>query len=314
MWTFIAKRLGIALPTVLVVATVSFFLVQLVPGDPAALILGDQAGGAQRAALNHELGLDQPLFTQYTSWLGQAVQGDFGDSFLTGQPVSQALAQAVPVTVSLAVLATLLSVVVGSGLGLLSAVRRGGTADRAVYAVCTVIMAIPGYWLAAVLVLLLAVRVRLFPTGDYVELSQSPGQWLGHLVLPVLALGVPSVARIAFQSRAAVIDVLGQPFVRTLQAAGVPRRRILVRHVLRNAAVPVVTVAGLTFLFLLGGVVIIEAVFNLPGLGTVMLQAVNNHDLTVVQGAVVYFSVLVTMVNLAADLAVGAINPRVRAA
>ncbi|MFJ3800039.1 ABC transporter permease [Streptomyces sp. NPDC090088] len=313
MWSFLSKRLGIAVPTVLVVATISFFLVQLVPGDPATLVLGQQADAAQRAAMDHELGLDQPLVTQYLSWLGQAVRGDFGTSFVTGQPVSQTLAQAVPVTLSLAVLATLLAVTVGTGLGLLAAVRRGRT-DRVVYAVCTCVMAVPAYWLAAVLVLLLAIRIRLFPTGEYVEFTQSPGEWIAHLVLPVLALGVPSVARIAFQSRAAVIDVLGQPFVRTLQAVGVPRRRILVRHVLRNAAVPVVTVTGLTFLFLLGGVVIIEAVFNLPGLGTVMLQAVNNHDLTVVQGAVVYFSLLVTGVNLAADLAAGALNPRARTA
>jgi peptide/nickel transport system permease protein len=297
----------------LIVATLTFFLVQLDPGDPAAYILGSTASKQQIAQLHTQLGLDRPLLEQFGSWLGNALHGDFGDSYVSAQPVSTALAQALPATLSVALLSTGCTLVAGVLLGIWAAVR-GGRVDKAVQTVCGFGMAVPNYWLAAFLVLLLAIKVRAFPATGYVDFTDSPGEWLAHLVLPVAALSAGVLAQVVFQARSATLDALSRDFVRTLQAAGIPRRRILLKHVLRNAAIPVTTVTGINFVMTLGGVVVIESIFNLSGMGNLMLTSVQGHDLTVVQGAVLFFSAAVVLANLVVDLVTAWLDPRVRTA
>lgn len=305
------RRIVLSVPIAAVVATLTFFLVELVPGDPAAFLLGSGATAQQITQLHHELGLDRPVVIQYGSWLGQALHGDLGTSLISNQSVVTTLGQALPVTVSVAMLATLFTLLVGVTLGVLAAVR-GGVLDSIVQWVGSITMSVPSFWLAAVLVLAVAIKLPWLPATGYVTVDSSPSLWASHLVLPMIAVGLAGVGPVAFQTRAAVLDQLSREYIRTLIAAGVPTRRILFKHVLRNASGPVVTVVSLGFVFALGGVVIIESIFNLPGMGTLMLKSVRSHDLPLVQGAVLFFSLLVVAVNLLADLVVAALNPRVR--
>jgi peptide/nickel transport system permease protein len=215
-------------------------------------------------------------------------------------------------TLSLAILSTLFTLLVGLVLGMAAAVR-GGRTDKTVQWLGSLGMAIPNFWLAALLVFVFAIQIPLFPATGYAELgTDGLGPWLSHLVLPILALSAVNLGQIAFQARAAFADTLSRDFIRTLQATGVPRRRILFKHLLRNASVPVVTVTGLTFIFTLGGVVVLELIFTLPGMGNLMLQSVQTNDFSVVQGGVLYFSLAVILVNLVVDVATAGLDPRVR--
>lgn len=305
------RRLASAVPIMAIVATLTFLLVQLVPGDPASFLLGIGATADQVAKLQSALGLDRPLLVQYGDWLGGLFQGDLGVSLVSNQTVTDALGRAMPVTVSVALLATAFTLVVGVSLGMAAAVR-GGVVDRAVLWVGSIGMAIPSFWLAAVLVLAFAVQVPLLPATGYISFTTAPGEWLAHLVLPMIAVGLAGVGPVAFQTRAGVLDQLSRDYVRTLAANGLSRRRILFRHVLRNASGPVVTVLSFGFVFALGGVMVIEAIFNLPGVGTLMLSSIRRHDLPVVQGAVLTFSAIIVAVNLLTDLVSAALNPRIR--
>lgn len=311
MLGYVARRLVTAVPVVLVVATFTFFLVQVVGGSPAGAILGPHATQDQVTSLEHQLGVDRPVTTQFVDWLGGAVRGDFGSSFLNGEPVTDRLVVALPPTLSLALVATLVTVLLGLLLGMVAAVR-GGLADRLVQGLCNLGMAVPNFWFAAVLIYLLALKFPVFPVAGYTDLTASPSDWALHLVLPAIALSASQLGQIAFQARAGVLDALSREYVRTLHAAGLPRWRILYRHVLRNSAVPVVTVAGLTFVFTLGGVVVLELIFGMSGMGLLMLNSVQGSDYAVVEGAVVVFALMVVATNLVVDLVTAALDPRVR--
>jgi peptide/nickel transport system permease protein len=308
---YAARRLALAIPLIVVVATLTFFLVQLVGGSPAGAVLGANATEEQVRSFDEELGLDRPVLVQFGDWFGSAIRGDLGVSFLDRQQVTDRLVQALPPTLSLAIVATLLTLGLGLVLGMVAAVR-GGRTDRFVQAFANLGMAIPNFWLAAVLIFFFAIELAVFPVGGYTELTESPGDWLLHLVLPAVALSIANLGQIAFQTRAAVQHALSREFVRTLHATGTPRWRILFKHVLRNAAIPVVTVTGLSFIFTLGGVVVLELIFGMSGMGLLMLNSVQGSDYAVVQGAVVLFAVLVVVVNLVVDLATAALDPRVR--
>ncbi|MEV6345543.1 ABC transporter permease [Actinoplanes sp. NPDC051851] len=305
------NQLLVAVPTLFVVATLSFLLVRLVPGDPANYILGRNATAEQIAALHTDLGLDRPALTQYLSWLGGALHGDLGTSYVTGLTVGQAVQIAFAPTISLAVLSTLIALVLGLVIGGWIAVR-GGRWDTAVQALAGIGLAIPSFWLAALLVLLFALKLAIFPATGYTPINESPWLWFVGLILPATAIGINNFCQVVMQTRASVLDVLSRDFVRTLQATGLPRRRIIYRHVLRNAAIPVVTVTGLAFIFTLSGVVVIEAIFNTPGMGNLLLTSVQSHDLPVVQGVVLLFAVLVIGVNFVSDLVAAWLDPRIR--
>lgn len=312
MLRFLVGRLAVAVPTVLVVVTLTFLLLQLTPGDPASFILGAGATPEQVAQLTRQLGLDRPLAEQYVTWLTQALRGDFGQSSASNMPALEVVLRALPVTLSVALVSLVLTVVLGIALGLSAAVR-GGVWDRVVQNVCSLAMAVPNFWLAVLLIYLLAIRTEMFYATGYVPLTQSPVLWFFHVMLPALAIALTTVGQVAFHSRASFTDTLSKDFLRTLRATGLSRSRILGKHVLRNGLVPVMAVLGMTFVFMLGGVVVIESIFNLPGLGALMIQSVNTHDLAVVQAAVVAFTILVILVHLATDLMVTWLDPRGRA-
>jgi peptide/nickel transport system permease protein len=307
---FIGGRLLVLVPTVFVVSTFAFILVQLVPGNPAAYILGNTATEAKVRVLDAQMGLNRPVVDQYFSWLGGVLHGNFGTSFITDVPVTRTLGIALQPTISLAILATVVMLAAGIAVGMLAAIR-GGAVDTILQALSSFFMAIPSFWLAALLVLVFSFKVHWFPATGYTDISQ-PGAWLAGLVIPVVAVAAAFTAQVALQARSSTLDVISRDFVRTLQAAGIPRRRILLKHVLRNASIPVTTVAGLNFIFMLSGVVVIEVLFNIPGMGSLMVNAVSEHDLPVLQGAVVYFSIVVVVVNLAVDLLTGWLDPRIR--
>lgn len=311
MAVFVAKRVAIAVPMLLVVATLAFFALHLLPGDAAQTILGDQATEDALQQTREELGLNDPLWQQYVTWLRDAATGDLGVSWVNGQSVTRALGQRAVVTVTLATVATLTSAVLGVGLGVL-AVLAGGRFDRVQRTITSIGMAIPNFWIGLILVVIFAVWFRLLPSSGWVAFSEAPGEWAKRLILPVVAISIPAVASLSRQMRAAFSDVLRRDFVRSLQASGVPTRKIVLKHGLRNASIPIITVIGLQFVALVSGAVIIEQVFTLPGIGQLVIGAVHNRDIPVVQGGLLYITVLVLLINLFLDLAYGWLDPRVR--
>jgi peptide/nickel transport system permease protein len=307
----LVRRLMWSVPLVLVATALSFVLIALVPGDAARAILGPLGTPEQEHALRTQLGLDQPLLSQYGQWISHALRGDLGTSIFTGQPVTTELNQHLEVTLSLLILGTLASAVIGVGLGIAGAVR-GGVIGRSVDILSLAGLAIPSFWLALVLTAVFSVALRLFPVVGYVGLAESPLRWAQSLVLPVAALALGSSTVIAKQTRDSLRQVLDQDFIRTLRANGFSGRSILYRHALRNAGIPVLTVIGVVFVSLIGGTVFVEQVFAMPGLGSKAVEATTQHNLPVILGVVAYFTLLVVAVNLLTDLCYAALDPRVR--
>jgi peptide/nickel transport system permease protein len=309
----VGRRLLVSAPLVLVVSAATFVLVALTPGDVARTILGASGTPEQYSELRRSLGLDQPLLTRYWHWLTNAVHGDLGVSLFNQQPVTSTLDSRLPVTLSLVIGATVLASVPGIALGVAGALRPG-IAGRLVDAVSMVGLAIPNFFLGLLLISWFAVSIRLFPATGYVPLTESPGGWLRSLVLPVVTLAVPGVAVVAKQTRDAMLDVLDRPFIRMLRASGLPGRSIVLKHALRDASIPIVTVVGIIFVGALGGSVVVESVFALPGLGGLAVLATQQHDLPLIQGVAVYFTAIVIAANLVVDLTYRFLDPRIRVA
>lgn len=308
---YIGRHLLTLIPMVFIVSTLAFVLVQLVPGDPATYILGETSTPEKIAEINARLGLDRPLAEQYFSWLASAIRGDMGASFITNVPVTQTIGQTIESTLSIAVLATIVMLVMGMFLGMLSAIR-GGALDTFLQSISSFFLAVPNFWLAPLLVLVFAIGLHWFPAVGYTPFGVSPTAWATGLVIPVVAVASSYIAQVALHARSSVLDVISRDFVRTLQAAGVPRRRILYKHVLRNAAIPVVTIGGLNFTSMLSGVIVVEVLFNIPGMGSLMVNSVYRHDLPILQATVIYFAIVVMVVNLAVDLLAAWLDPRIR--
>lgn len=312
MRQLIVRRLLLSLPLLLVVTATTFLLVALIPGDAARTIVGSNGTQEQYEQLRQALALDQPVTARYGDWIGDAVRGDLGTSLFGQQSVVSMLNSRLAVTFSLVIGSTLVATILGVLLGIGGALR-GGSFGKLLDALSLVGLAIPNFFLGLLLVAWFAVAMNLFPATGYVDFAESPSEWLRSLVLPVVTLAVPGIAVIAKQTRDAMRDALARPFIRTLRGSGVPRRSIVFRHALRMAAVPVVTVVGLTFVGALSGSVLVESVFAMPGLGGLAVQATSQHDLPVIQGVVVYFTLIVVAVNLLVDLVYGWLDPRVRA-
>lgn len=313
MWRYVARKAFEAIPVILGVASVSFLLVQFLPGSPAEAILGQRATPEAVAALNAQLGLDEPVWQQYGSYVLGLVRGDLGSSLISGVAVSEIVFARLPITMSLAIVAAIVSAVIGIGLGALAAVR-GGWFDRALTALTGLGLAIPNFWLGVVSVLVFSIWLAWLPATGFVELTVDPAQWALHLVLPVAVLSVVQIAAIARQTRAAMLVEFTRDYVRSLRATGISRRTILWKHILRNASAPVVTTLGLQFVGVLGGSVIIEQVFGIRGLGSLMVESANSQDLPVLQGIVVLSAVIVLAVNLVVDIVALVLNPKVRPA
>jgi peptide/nickel transport system permease protein len=312
MLKLLAHRVALSIPLVLLVSVVVFALESLVPGDPARTILGENATPEGIAALHQQMGLDQPWLERYWHWLSGLFHGDLGASLFTGDAVTSELNARLGVTVSLVLCCVLVSAVAGTALGMFSAIR-GGPAARVVDVLSLTGLALPNFWVAIVLVALFAVKIRLFPATGYVPLAESPGHWVRSLVLPVIALSLFGVTAVAKQARDATLEVQDTDYIRVLRGNGVAESRIVLKHMLRNAAIPVVTVLGVVAVSMLSGTVFVEGVFVLPGLGSLATQATTDHDLPVILGIGVYFTVVVIILNLLVDLAYGILNPKVRA-
>jgi peptide/nickel transport system permease protein len=313
MLLFILRRLAAGVALLFVIATATFFLLNLTGQDPVRQILGQAASAAQAEAKRHELGLDRPVIVRYGEWISSAATGDLGSSWFNNQPVTALLAQALPMTLSLVLGAILLTSIFGALLGVLAAVR-GGVIDRLLQVVSTLVQAIPSFLLSLVLVLVLAVQLGVLPATGYIPFANSPTEWLSSIVLPVVALAMGAIASVAMQIRGSMTDVLQYDYVRTLRARGLPARSVLYRHALRNASPPAVTTLSLMFIVMISGAVVVEKVFNIPGVGTQASLAAGQGDLPVVLGVVLLTVTMVVIVNLVLDLVQGWLNPKVRVA
>ncbi len=311
MRRLILQRLLISLPLPFVVSTLTFVLVDLTPGNLARTILGGNASLGQIRSLERSLGLNRPLWDRYWSWLVAAFHGNLGQSPTTGLPVTAVLNSRLGPTLSLVIGSTLLAALVGLALGTVAALR-GGVLGRLLDMVSLLGFALPNFWLGLLLIGWFAVDVRLLPASGYVQPGSSLTGWLSSLVLPVVTLAAPGIAVIARQTRDAMSETLQLPFMRTLEAAGCSRGSLLIRHALRNASIPVVTVIGIVFVGSLSGTVIAETVFALPGLGSEAVAATTAHDVPLIQGIAIYFTVIVIAANLVIDLAYGWLDPRIR--
>jgi peptide/nickel transport system permease protein len=308
------RWLASSLALLFAVTVLTFLLSALAPGDAAKAMLSGQTtsySAEQYQQLRHELGIDQPLPVQYWHWLDRLLHGSLGTDLFSGQPITEALGGRLGASLSIIVGTVLVSGLVGVAAGTFSAVR-GGLPGRLVDGLSLLGLAAPNFWLSLLLVELFAVQYGLLPPTGYVPFGEDPVQWLRTLVLPVLALSVGGAAFIARQTRDAMADVLGRHFIVALRAYGLPLRSIVFRHALRNAAIPVVTVLGLMFVSLLGGTVLIEGIFAVPGLGQQAVTASSTHNLPMIEGVAFYFTVIVIVVNLLVDLSYRWLNPKVR--
>ncbi|CAN7178573.1 ABC transporter permease [Variovorax sp. LjRoot290] len=312
MLSFLAKRLLATLPVLLVVAIAVFMIVRLTPGDPAAVIGGNSATSEDLDRIREQLGLTRPLWTQFLLWGEGVLRGDLGFSFFLNKPVLTLIAQRMEPTLSLAGGTLLLAVAIALPLGTLAAWRMGGWLDKAVMAFSVAGFSVPVFVVGYLLIYVLALKLQWFPVQGYRRLAGGVGPWLQQLVLPCLTLAVTYVALLARVTRAAVSEALTEDYIRTARAKGITELQVLKHHALRNAAVPVVTVIGVSAALLLGGVVVTETVFAIPGLGQLTVDAVLNRDFPVLQGVVLFFALLYVLVNLLVDLSYLFLDPRIR--
>ena len=303
MLAFVGRRLLLAVPTLLGVLVVAFLLLYVAPGDPVLAMVGERADEATIARLRHELRLDEPLPSQFAHYVGGALRGDFGRSYVTNRPIARDIAERFPKTLLLAGAAMLVAAAVGITIGVLSARRPGGWFDRLGLALAYLGISFPVYWVGLILILVFAVMLRWLPPSGYGRLK--------YLVLPALALGMRSIAFLARVTRSAMLEVLGGDYVRTARAKGLAERAVVLRHGLRNALIPVITVLGLDFGYYLTGSILTETVFSWPGLGRYVVQAIGRRDLPAISGSVLFLSVVFVVVNLVTDLLYAASDPRV---
>ena len=312
MLNFVARRLLATVPVLLIVAVLVFLLLRLTPGDPAAIMAGDAANTEQIAQIRANLGLERPIPAQFGIWFGHLLSGDLGESFYYKTQVTTLIGQRLEPTLSLAAITIVVAVLVAVPLGVLAAWRFGGWFDRALMGFSVLGFSVPVFVLAYILIWLVSLKLGWLPVQGYQRLADGAGPWLYHLVLPSVTLSVIYIALIARVTRASVIDALGEDYIRTARAKGLPEARVLIRHALANAAVPIVTVIGIGIALLIGGVVVTESVYAIPGLGRLTVDAVLARDFPTVQGLILFFSFVYVMVNLLVDLSYLFLDPRIR--
>jgi peptide/nickel transport system permease protein len=312
MLAFIVRRL---LSTVLVMAIVAvfiFLLLHLSPGDPAAIIVGDNATQEQIDAVRRQLGLDEPLAVQFVHWLAGVLRGDLGMSIFSHEPVGKLIAQRVEPTLSLATTTLLLAVTVAVTFGVLAAWKVGTWVDRVVMVLSVVSFSVPVFVVGYLLIYLFSIQLGWLPVQGYAPIADGFIVWIRHLILPSIALGLAYVALIARITRTAMLDVLSEDYIRTARAKGVATGPVLMKHALKNAGVPIVTVIGIGIALLIGGVVITETVFNIPGIGRLVVDAISKRDYPIIQGVTLIFSGVYVIVNLIVDLSYTLLDPRIR--
>ncbi|MBP2551133.1 peptide/nickel transport system permease protein [Neorhizobium galegae] len=312
MLSYVLRRLAIAIPTLLLVSILVFSLLKFLPGDPAMALAGEERDPAVIEFLRQKYSLDQPLYIQYGKWLAGIVQGDFGLSIRTRLPIGEMIAQKLPVTIQLSVMAMFLATLIGIPAGIIAALKRGTVADYGVSMIGLTGLSVPSFWLGIMLILLFAVTLGWFPSGGYVAFFDSPLDNLRHTLLPSLVLGTAAAAIVMRHTRSAMLQVMKQDYVRTARAKGLKERIVVVRHVLRNSLVPVVTMSTLHLGELLSGAVLTEQVFGIPGFGKMIVDGVFSRDYAVVQAVVLCSAALFLLMNLLADIAYVILSPRLR--
>jgi len=312
MTAYILRRLLATIPVMAVVAIFVFFLLRLAPGDPAAIISGEDATAAQIAAVRAKLGLDRPILEQFVVWLGAMLQGDFGTSIFSNLPVSRLIAQRVEPTLSLMLSTLLVAVCLAVPLGVLAAWKARGLVDRLVMSFAVLGFAMPVFLVGYVLIYVFAVKLGWLPVQGYTPIREGLWPWAESLILPSVALGITYMALIARIARASMLEVLAEDYIRTANSKGLTTDRVLLLHALKNAAVPIVTVIGIGIALLISGVVITETVFNIPGLGRLTVDAVLKRDYPIVQGLIIVFAAAKVLVNLIVDISYVFLDPRIR--
>ena len=312
MLLYFLRRLAATVPVMLIVAVFVFLMLRLTPGDPAAIIAGDNASTEQVALIRGRLGLDEPIFTQFFMWLFKILQGDFGESFFFKKTVAELILGRLEPTVALAVCTIVIAVAVAVPLGVLAAYKQGTWIDRVVMGFSVVGFSVPVFVIGYVLIYVFAIKLNWVPVQGYQPLSAGFGGFLQRMILPSVTLSVIYVALIARMTRASVLEVLGEDYIRTARAKGQVELKILFRHALKNAAVPIVTVIGLGIALLIGGVVVTESVYTIPGLGRLTVDAVLARDYPTIQAVILLFSLVYVLINLAVDLVYTLFDPRIR--
>ncbi|MEP7198263.1 MAG: ABC transporter permease, partial [Chloroflexota bacterium] len=312
MTTYILKRLLAMIPVMLLVSMVVFVVMQLTPGDLAVTMLGEEARPELLQALRHDLGLDQPIPIRYVNWLSQVVRGDFGRILRTNQPVLEAILERLPATVELTLLALLVSLSIAIPTGIISATRRGSRSDLVVTTLALSGVSMPGFVLALLLVLIFSSWLRWLPNIGYTPIQKDLGANLKGMIMPALTLGTAAAAVVARLTRSSLLEVLGQEYIRTARAKGLREQTVIYTHALKNAMIPVVTIIGLQLGALLGGAVITERIFVLPGVGNLIVDAIFQKEFLLVQGAVLFLALIFQFANLLVDVLYAFLDPRIR--
>jgi peptide/nickel transport system permease protein len=310
---YFLRRILTFAPTIFIALTLIFIVTRLVPGSPVWALVGNQSVDAARIdAISHQLGLDRPILEQYVEWLPRVLTGDFGQSIFYGRPVTQIIAERFPITFNLTLMAMIVTIAVGVPLGILAAIRRGGLLDYVSNVLSSLGMALPSFWLGFMLILVFAVDLQWVPASGYRPIDFGLWSWFSRLILPVIALSLAQIGLVVRMTRSTMIDVLGADYVMMARAKGLPERVVVLKHALKNAMIQIITVIGLTFALGLGGSVIIENVFALPGLGQLITTAAVRRDYPTLEGGIFYLTLVALVVNLGVDLAYAYFNPRVR--
>jgi peptide/nickel transport system permease protein len=309
---YILRRIAATVPVMLIVAVLVFLMLRLTPGDPAAVIAGDNANAEQIAAIRTRLGLDQPIVVQFFIWFGQILHGDFGESFFFKKTVAELIASRLEPTLALSLSTILIAVVVAVPLGVLAAYKQGTPIDKIVMGFSVLGFSVPVFVIGYSLIYLFAIQLNWFPVQGYQRLADGFGGFIARLILPSLTLSVIYIALIARMTRTSVLDVMGEDYIRTARAKGQVELKVLFHHALRNAAVPIVTVIGFGVALLIGGVVVTESVFTIPGIGRLTVDAVLARDYPTIQAVILLFSFVYVLINLIVDLAYRVFDPRIR--
>lgn len=312
IFSFFLQRVLSLVPVVLLVALVAFGLVHIIPGDPAISIAGESAGVEEIERVREAYGFNDPFLVQFWSWLTNALRGDFGRSFQYDVPVMELVLRRLGTTASIVAVSLVIATVVGTSLGIVSGLNPRSPTDKVVSFTTSLLLAVPSFWAAMLLITLFALTWRMFPATGFTPLTDGFGSWLRSLVLPSVAVALTSIADIARQTRSSVLDVRTKDFVRTAQAMGIPKRIISLKHVLRNAGIPIITIVGLQVERLIAAAVVVEILFAMPGVGELMMNSVYTQDIPVIQGGVLVVAVIVVATNLLVDLSYPLINPKLR--
>jgi peptide/nickel transport system permease protein len=308
---YVVRRILQAIPVMVLVATAAFLLLRLTPGDPTDILLGPDATPERAAELRRDLGLDQPIPVQWALWFGHVLRGDLGESIFLRRPVTQAIWERAEPTLMLTLLSLAVAVTLGLSLGVVAAVRQGSWADIGAMLISLAGLSMPTFWIGLNLILIFAVLLGVLPVAGYQPLSAGLWQNLRYLILPAITLGFYDAALLARMTRSMMLGVLKENYVRTARSIGVPERRVVLRHALRNALIPLLTIVGLIFAGLMGGALVTETVFNIPGVGRLLIQAVLRRDYQLVQGIVLVIAAAYVLINLLVDILYGVFDPRV---